>query len=101
MLEDWITTVTPLTNEESSYKVSFEWEEDTEVPQAFLIQNHHYSEFYLKTLTLEDVPGHGYVHFVCNSWVYPSKRYKKDRIFFHNKVDQLSTFIYIFQNMFV
>ncbi|XP_023747615.1 probable linoleate 9S-lipoxygenase 5 isoform X2 [Lactuca sativa] len=85
MLEDWITTVTPLTNEESSYKVSFEWEEDTEVPQAFLIQNHHYSEFYLKTLTLEDVPGHGYVHFVCNSWVYPSKRYKKDRIFFHNK----------------
>ncbi|CAI9303356.1 unnamed protein product [Lactuca saligna] len=31
MLEDWITTVTPLTNDESSYKVSFEWEEDTEM----------------------------------------------------------------------
>ncbi|CAH1444189.1 unnamed protein product [Lactuca virosa] len=85
MLEDWITTVTPLRNEESSYKVSFECEEDTEVPQAFIIQNHHHSEFYLKTLTLEDVPGHGHVHFVCNSWVYPTKRYKKDRIFFHNK----------------
>ncbi|KAL7585494.1 hypothetical protein Lser_V15G44873 [Lactuca serriola] len=78
MLEDWITTVTPLTNEESSYKVSFEWEEDTEVPQAFLIQNHHYSEFYLKTLTLEDVPGHGHVHFVCNSWVYPSNATKRN-----------------------
>lgn len=85
-LEDWITTITPLTDGESTYKVTFEWDEDTEVPGAFLVQNHHHSEFYLKTLTLEDVPGHGHVHFVCNSWVYPTKRYKKDRIFFTNKV---------------
>ncbi|KAL7585497.1 hypothetical protein Lser_V15G44872 [Lactuca serriola] len=84
-LEDWITTITPLTDGESTYKVTFEWDEDTEVPGAFLVQNHHHSEFYLKTLTLEDVPGHGHVHFVCNSWVYPTKRYKKDRIFFTNK----------------
>ncbi|KAI3752462.1 hypothetical protein L2E82_24495 [Cichorium intybus] len=84
-LENWITTITPLTVGESSYKVAFEWDEDMEVPGAFLVQNNHHSEFYLKTLTLEDVPGHGHVHFVCNSWVYPAKRYKKDRIFFTNK----------------
>ncbi|KVF88366.1 Lipase/lipooxygenase, PLAT/LH2 [Cynara cardunculus var. scolymus] len=85
ILEDWITTITPLTVGESSYKVSFEWDEGMEVPGAFLVKNHHHSEFYLKTLTLEDVPGHGQLHFVCNSWVYPTKRYKKDRIFFANK----------------
>nr|XP_043622571.1 probable linoleate 9S-lipoxygenase 5 [Erigeron canadensis] len=88
MLEDWITTITPLADGESSYKVSFQWDEEDghmEVPGAFLIQNHHHSEFYLKTLTLEDVPGHGQVHFVCNSWVYPAKHYKKDRVFFTNK----------------
>ncbi|KAL4556317.1 hypothetical protein LXL04_038964 [Taraxacum kok-saghyz] len=84
-LEDWITTFTPFTDGESSYKVTFEWEEDNKVPGAFLIQNHHHNEFYLKTLILEDVPGHGHVHFVCNSWVYPTNRYKKDRIFFNNK----------------
>ncbi|XP_076901945.1 putative linoleate 9S-lipoxygenase 5 isoform X2 [Bidens hawaiensis] len=85
ILEDWITTIAPLTVGESSYKVSFEWDEEMEVPGAFVVQNHHHSEFYLKTLTLEDVPGHGEVHFVCNSWVYPAKRYKKDRVFFNNK----------------
>ncbi|KAJ7972153.1 Lipoxygenase [Quillaja saponaria] len=56
-LEDWITTVTPLTAGETAFK----------------------------TLTLEDVPGQGQIHFVCNSWVYPSKKYKTDRIFFANK----------------
>ncbi|KAK7831226.1 putative linoleate 9s-lipoxygenase 5 [Quercus suber] len=41
--------------------------------------------FYLKTVTLEDVPGHGRVHFVCNSWVYPAHRYRYNRVFFSNK----------------
>ncbi|BBN69249.1 lipoxygenase 1 [Prunus dulcis] len=54
-LEDWITTITPLT------------------------------EFFLKTITLEDVPREGRVHFVCNSWVYPAEKYTKDRVFFVNK----------------
>ncbi|KAK9054797.1 hypothetical protein SSX86_025876 [Deinandra increscens subsp. villosa] len=66
-------------------KYHLNWDEEMEVPGAFLVQNHHHSEFYLKTLTLEDVPGHGQLHFVCNSWVYPAKRYKKDRVFFTNK----------------
>ncbi|MQL05309.1 hypothetical protein EI015_24725, partial [Escherichia coli] len=33
----------------------------------------------------EDVPNHGTIHFPCNSWIYNSKKYKTDRIFFANK----------------
>ncbi|XP_024025452.1 probable linoleate 9S-lipoxygenase 5 [Morus notabilis] len=84
-LEDWITTIAPLTPGDSAFKVSFEWEDEIGVPGAFLIRNNHHSEFYLKTLTLEDVPGEGRVHFVCNSWVYPASKYQTDRVFFSNK----------------
>ncbi|XP_021817421.1 probable linoleate 9S-lipoxygenase 5 [Prunus avium] len=84
-LEDWITTITPLTVGDSAFKVTFDWEEETGVPGAILIKNNHHSEFFLKTITLEDVPREGRVHFVCNSWVYPAEKYTKDRVFFVNK----------------
>ncbi|CAB4315619.1 unnamed protein product [Prunus armeniaca] len=84
-LEDWITTITPLTVGDSAYKVTFDWEEEIGVPGAILIKNNHHSEFFLKTITLEDVPREGRVHFVCNSWVYPGEKYTKDRVFFVNK----------------
>ncbi|KAJ8760606.1 hypothetical protein K2173_015273 [Erythroxylum novogranatense] len=82
---EWKTLTTPLTASEVSYKITFDWDNKIGVPGAFLIRNNHHSEFYLKTVTLEDVPGEGRVYFVCNSWVYPTKYYKKDRIFFSNK----------------
>lgn len=86
-LEDWSTKITPLTASEVSFNVTFDWdEENIGVPGAFLIKNNHSNEFYLKTLTLEDVPGHGQVYFICNSWVYPAKYYKRDRVFFSNQV---------------
>ena len=85
-LENWITTITPLIAGESAFKVTFDWDEEIGVPGAFIIRNNHDSEFYLKTLTLEDVPGQGRVHFVCNSWVYPANKYEKDCVFFSNKV---------------
>ncbi|KAB2014576.1 hypothetical protein ES319_D09G235100v1 [Gossypium barbadense] len=84
-LEKWITKFTPLTAGEITFSVTFEWDESIGVPGAFIIKNRHHSQFYLKTVTLEDVPGHGRVHFVCNSWVYPTHRYKYDRVFFSNK----------------
>lgn len=84
-LENWDTSINPLVAGESTFRVTFEWKEEIGVPGAFLIRNFHHSEFYLKKLTLEDVPGHGRVHFICNSWVYPAHRYKKDRIFFTNE----------------
>nr|WCQ76780.1 LOX4 [Salvia miltiorrhiza] len=83
-LEDWITKITPMTAA-ATYNVTFEWSKEMGYPGAFTITNFHHSEFYLKTLTLEDVPGHGRVHFICNSWVYHAECYKKDRIFFANQ----------------
>ncbi|XP_050223951.1 probable linoleate 9S-lipoxygenase 5 [Mercurialis annua] len=84
-LEDWITTFTSLTPGDSAFKVTFDWDDEIGIPGAFIIRNNHHSEFYLKNLVLDDVPGQGRIHFVCNSWVYPAKHYTKDRIFFTNK----------------
>ncbi|QCE07343.1 lipoxygenase [Vigna unguiculata] len=84
-LEDWITTLAPLTVGETAFKVTFEWDEEIGTPGAFIIRNNHHSEFYLKSLTLENVPGQGVIRFICNSWVYPADKYEKDRIFFSNK----------------
>ncbi|GAV88214.1 Lipoxygenase domain-containing protein/PLAT domain-containing protein [Cephalotus follicularis] len=84
-LEKWMTTFTKLTAGETSFTIAFDWDQDMGVPGAFIIRNYHHSQFYLKTVTLEDVPGHGRVHFVCNSWVYPAHRYKYNRVFFSNK----------------
>ncbi|WCJ23731.1 Linoleate 9S-lipoxygenase [Euphorbia peplus] len=84
-LEQWVKKITPITAGETSFDTSFEWDESIGEPGALIIKNHHHSQFYLKTVTLEDVPGHGRIHFVCNSWVYPTHRYKYDRVFFSNK----------------
>ena len=85
-LEKWITTLTSLTAGESAFNVTFDWDEEVGAPGAFIIKNLHHNEFYLKTVTLEDVPGHERINFVCNSWVYPADKYKTDRIFFSNQV---------------
>ncbi|KAK6130263.1 hypothetical protein DH2020_035995 [Rehmannia glutinosa] len=85
-LEDWITKFTSLAAEnDASFDITFDWDESHGIPGAFIIRNNHHSQFYLKTVTLEDVPGHGRVHFDCNSWVYPAYRYKYERVFFTNK----------------
>ncbi|PSR85368.1 Linoleate 9S-lipoxygenase [Actinidia chinensis var. chinensis] len=84
-LEKWSTKITSVTAGDTLFGITFDWDEAIGVPGAFIIRNHHQSQFYLKTLTLEDVPGHGRVHFICNSWVYPTKHYKYDRVFFSNK----------------
>ncbi|XP_050371801.1 probable linoleate 9S-lipoxygenase 5 [Argentina anserina] len=84
-LENWITTLGPVTAGETAFKVTFDVEGEIGVPGAFIIRNNHNSEFFLKTVTLDEVPGAGQILFVCNSWVYPASKYKKDRIFFANK----------------
>lgn len=90
-LDDWVSKFTSLSAEDHAlFDVTFDWDESLGVPGALIIRNQHHSQFYLKTVTLEDVPGHGPVHFVCDSWVYPAHRYKHDRIFFTNKVFQAS-----------
>ncbi|KAL6532328.1 Linoleate 9S-lipoxygenase 5 [Orobanche gracilis] len=86
-LEDWVSKITSLAAEDNaSFDITFAWDESIGIPGAFIIRNHHHSQFYLKTVTLEDVPGHsGHLVFECNSWVYPAHRYKYDRVFFTNK----------------
>ncbi|PSS24577.1 Linoleate 9S-lipoxygenase [Actinidia chinensis var. chinensis] len=84
-LENWFTKITCLTSGDPEFDVTFDWDEEIGVPGAFIIRNFHHSKFYLKTLTLDHVPGHGRVHFVCNSWVYPAEKYKTDRVFFTNQ----------------
>ncbi|CAH9087280.1 unnamed protein product [Cuscuta europaea] len=84
-LDNWMLNNSLLADGESAFQVTFEWTEDFGIPGAFNIQNNHPSEFFLKTLTLEDVPNHGQVHFICYSWVYQSSKYNYDRVFFANQ----------------
>ncbi|XP_021772932.1 probable linoleate 9S-lipoxygenase 5 [Chenopodium quinoa] len=84
-LGDWLKNFTGLTPGESAFNITFDWDEDIGVPGAVIIKNEHHSQFYLKSVTLEDIPDCGKINFVCNSWIYPTNRYKKDRIIFSNK----------------
>uniref|UniRef100_A0A0C9S917 Lipoxygenase n=1 Tax=Wollemia nobilis TaxID=56998 RepID=A0A0C9S917_9CONI len=83
-LQKWISTPKGVVTEQTSHPVEFNWHTNFGIPGVFLIKNSHRHEFFLNSVTLE-VPGHGNVHFVCNSWVYPASRYNKDRIFFSNR----------------
>uniref|UniRef100_A0A804JKV1 Lipoxygenase n=1 Tax=Musa acuminata subsp. malaccensis TaxID=214687 RepID=A0A804JKV1_MUSAM len=69
---------------ESKYSVTFQWQENHGIPGAVIVKNKHATQFFLKTLTLDNFPGKGRIHFVCNSWVYPASKYKYDRVFFAN-----------------
>ncbi|KAK1419279.1 hypothetical protein QVD17_28443 [Tagetes erecta] len=84
-IEDWVTKKSAVAAREASFSVTFEWDESMGVPGAFLIKNHHHRQFYLKTVELDHVPGHGTIRFVCNSWVYPTHRYNYNRVFFANQ----------------
>ncbi|KAL8234443.1 hypothetical protein R6Q59_020543 [Mikania micrantha] len=84
-IEDWVTKNPAMAAGDEPFSVTFEWDESLGVPGALLVKNHHHRQFYLKTVELEHVPGHGPIHFVCNSWVYPTHRYTYNRIFFANQ----------------
>ncbi|XP_010488264.1 PREDICTED: linoleate 9S-lipoxygenase 5, chloroplastic-like isoform X2 [Camelina sativa] len=89
-LEKWVTKIkTSVTAGETAFGVTFDWDESMGPPAAFVIKNHHHSQFYLKSLTLRGFPESegegGPIHFICNSWIYPNHRYRSDRFFFSNK----------------
>uniref|UniRef100_A0A804P8X1 Lipoxygenase n=1 Tax=Zea mays TaxID=4577 RepID=A0A804P8X1_MAIZE len=83
-LEEAVVSLKSTADGETVYRVSFEWDESQGIPGAVLVRNLQHAEFFLKTLTLEGVPGKGTVVFVANSWVYPHKLYSQERIFFAN-----------------
>ncbi|KAI4986362.1 hypothetical protein ZWY2020_018992 [Hordeum vulgare] len=69
---------------EQKFEVTFNWSMDLGVPGAIIVKNNDEKEFFLKTITLDDVPGHGAVVFIANSWVYPQAKYSYNRVFFTN-----------------
>ncbi|KAL5210567.1 hypothetical protein ABZP36_006190 [Zizania latifolia] len=84
-LEQWLTSLPSLTTGESKFGVTFDWDVvKLGVPGAIVVKNNHAAEFFLKTITLDNVPGRGTVVFVANSWVYPASVYRYNRVFFSN-----------------
>lgn len=85
-LESYITSLPSIAAGESTFTVTFDWNENDGIPGAVIVKNQHSAQFFLKTVTLENFLGKGRIHFVCNSWVYPVDKYKYNRIFFANHV---------------
>ncbi|KAI0524986.1 hypothetical protein KFK09_004376 [Dendrobium nobile] len=69
---------------ETLYEAHFIVDESLGIPGAIIVKNRHLAEFYLKSITIDDFPGKGRIHFDCNSWVYNANKYDYDRIFFAN-----------------
>lgn len=86
-LEGIITSLPTLGAGQSAFKIQFDWNDESGIPGAFYIKNFMQTEFFLVSLTLEDIPNHGTIHFLCNSWIYNAKHFNKSpRIFFANQV---------------
>ncbi|KAJ7565817.1 hypothetical protein O6H91_02G076400 [Diphasiastrum complanatum] len=85
VLNDWYGSRDEIEQSDIKYKLQFEVDREFGLPGAFLVQNQHHNEFYLKTLILE-MPDQSIIQFPCNSWIYNMYKYSGDRVFFSNKV---------------
>ncbi|XP_057548300.1 linoleate 13S-lipoxygenase 3-1, chloroplastic-like [Amaranthus tricolor] len=83
VLKDW-SKKSKMKAERVNYLAEFIIDSDFGVPGAILVTNNHQQEFYLESITLENIAC-GPVHFPCNSWVQSYKDLQGKRIFFHNK----------------
>ncbi|XP_057455131.1 seed linoleate 9S-lipoxygenase-like [Lotus japonicus] len=84
-LQKHIPSLPTLGARQEAYSVEFDYDANFGIPGAFYIKNYMQCEFFLVSLTLEDIPNHGTIRFDCNSWVYNFKLYNnRHRIFFTN-----------------
>ncbi|KAJ7561183.1 hypothetical protein O6H91_03G017200 [Diphasiastrum complanatum] len=83
-VQNWFLAFDGITVGDVTYTISFTVDRNFGVPGAFIIQNNHVNEFYLKFVSLV-LPDHSTIKFMCNSWVYNVSKYKSDRIFFSNR----------------
>ncbi|MED6166865.1 Lox2p, partial [Stylosanthes scabra] len=79
-----INNLPTLGDKQNAFNIEFDYDSNFGIPGAFYIKNYMSNEFLLISLTLEDIPNVGTIHFVCNSWIYNAKNYQTDRIFFAN-----------------
>ncbi|XP_058745333.1 linoleate 9S-lipoxygenase-like [Vicia villosa] len=84
-LEGLVTSIPILGAGQSAFDIHFEWDSEMGIPGAVYVESNMQGEFFLVSLTLEDIPNHGTINFVCNSWIYNHSKYKTERIFFANK----------------
>nr|UDP26498.1 lipoxygenase 5 [Tulipa gesneriana] len=83
-LQEYVSVLKLLSAGEFKFKVKFHWDESYGIPGAIIVKSLTMNHFLLKTITIDDFPGKGRIHFVCDSWVYPAINYSYDRIFFSN-----------------
>eukprot|EP01018_Ginkgo_biloba_P028878 Gb_20663 [translate_table: standard] len=84
-LQHWISTPDGLTNSNTAYGVTFNWDSDFGTHRAFIIRNLNHHQFFLKSLTLQ-LPADRTIDFICNSWVYPAAKYQTDHVFLSNHI---------------
>jgi linoleate 9S-lipoxygenase len=85
-LEKYLPTLPTLGARQDAFSIHFDWDAEFGIPGAFSFRNYTQDEFFLVSVTFDDIPNHNSIQFVCNSWVYNFKSYKTDRIFFSNDV---------------
>jgi len=71
-----------------TYKIKLQVDSHFGTPRAFVIQSKQNRKFYLLSAAIETCTKR-IIHFDCDSWIYPIKKTKFDRLFFSNRVSSI------------
>lgn len=68
-----------------TYKIRVHVDSHFGTPRAFVIRNNYKKKIFLQSAAIE-TSNSQIIYFDCNSWIYPNKKTKCDRLFFSNSV---------------